>query len=469
MSARFINKDGVPLHSSAFKWRRFANWVPAALTYATFYMGRYNYAVVKGDMGARFHLDRGETGLIATCGFWSYALSCMINGPLADKFGGRKGMLIGAAGTVAFNLIIGLLFLNGWITKVLISMSLLYAVNMYFQAWGALSVTKVNSSWFHVRERGVLGGWYGSMISLGYFLALSIGGWILAHFNWYWIFLIPSMVIGTMFVVECFMLRNKPSDAGYEDFDVGDGTAGDERKVNWDYLWKRMTEPVMLILIAAEFCTGFVRQGLLLYYTEYMREVHNIGTDTALFWWGGFGITLGGITGSLSIGWLSDKVFQSRRPPVACIYYVGQVIALLMLGFAPGPIAAAFLVGFSCMFIFGIHGILSGTASMDFGGRKAAATATGMMDGIQYVAAGLTGFGLGWVLKNYYWDGTPFIIGYTPSWLVKIFGWKSMPYIASYTPANASIWVFCIIPFSIIGALLMTRIWNERPKKAAAH
>ncbi len=444
-----IEKSDVPVYSPKFKWRRFFNWFPLALTYATFYMGRYNFNVVKGDMGEMFHYDKVEMGIIATAGFWTYALSVMINGPLADKLGGRKGMLIGAAGTVIMNLIIGLLFLNGYCTKVLVSMSLLYAVNMYFQSWGALSVTKVNSHWFHIDERGILGGWFGAMISVGYFLAYSIGGWILAHFSWYWVFIFPSIVISVMFVVEYFLLRNRPSHAGYTDMDVGDGTHNDETPVDWKYLRERMTEPVMLFLIAAEFCTGFVRQGLLLYYTEYMSQVHHIDKTSALFWWGGFGITVGGVIGALSCGWLSQKLFNSRRPPVACIFYACQVPALLMLGFAPGPAVAAFMVGFSCMFIFGIHGMLSGTASMDFGGRKATATATGWLDGVQYLASGLTGFGLGWVLKTYGWDG--------------------VPYVPSYNPANAWVWVVCIIPFSIIGALLMIPIWNVKPGNKSAH
>ena len=58
-------------------------------------------------------------------------------------------------------------------------MSLLYAVNQYFQSFGALSVVKVNAPWFHVKERGVFGGVFGIMISSGYFLALTVGGWIL--------------------------------------------------------------------------------------------------------------------------------------------------------------------------------------------------------------------------------------------------------------------------------------------------
>ena len=32
---------------------------------------------------------------------------------------------------------------------------IVYAVNMYFQSYGAVSIIKVKAYWFHVRERGV--------------------------------------------------------------------------------------------------------------------------------------------------------------------------------------------------------------------------------------------------------------------------------------------------------------------------
>ena len=58
------------------------------------------------------------------------------------------------------------------------------------------------------------------------------------------------------------------------------------------------------------------------------------------------------------------------------------------------------------------------------------ATVTGLLDGIQYVASGLTGFLLGSLLDKY--------------------GWSS--------------WTYMIMPFSLIGAVLMTTLWNATPK-----
>jgi OPA family glycerol-3-phosphate transporter-like MFS transporter len=426
-------------HSPEYRRRRFANWFPLGLTYATYYMGRYNLNAASSTMMEKFDLTKADWGLIGTAGFWTYALAVAFNGPLADRIGGKKAILIGAAGAAALNLIIGLLFLNGWQTKLIVGMSLLYAVNCYFQSFGALSVVKVNAPWFHVKERGVFGGIFGIMISSGYFLALTVGGWILSYMNWYWVFIVPSILMAIMFVVDYVLVKDKPSEAGFKDFDTGDATSKDADKdtpVDFGYLMKRVfTNPVILTVIAAEFCTGFVRQGVMFWYVPFLKEVHHIEHGTTLYSIASTGITVGGILGGLLCGYLSDHLFGSRRPPVAFIFYIGQIVALLMLGATTSPTIAAFLIPFVVMWVFGVHGMLSATSAMDFGGTKAVATVTGICDGVQYIASGLTGFALGGVLDKYGWGA----------------------------------WTYMIIPFSVIGALLMTRLWNETPLRKGAH
>ena len=451
-------------HSPAFRLRRFMNWFPLGLTYAAMYMGRYNFNIVKNDIGAWYHLDKGQMGIIATAGFWTYGLSVALNGPLADYFGGRKAILVGALGAAAVNVGIGFMFLDNHVSQILLSMSLLWSLNMYFQSFGALSVVKVNSTWFHVKERGVFGGIFGTMISSGYFLATTIGAWLLASFHsWTVIWFVPAAAMAFMFGVDWLLVRNRPSHAGLTDFDTGDGSnahlAEDAPMPLRDLIRKVFKNPIIVALIGAEFCTGFVRQGVMLYFTEYLQEIYHLGKKEHLFWWTGVAFMGGGILGGLLCGWMSDKLFQSRRPPVAFVFYLVQVVMLGLLGLTlgqgtrGGQIWAVVLLGLTAMFIFGVHGMLSGTASMDFGGRKAAATVTGALDGIQYIGSGLTGFGLGWILKTYGWDGTP---------LLAVAGTHS------HQPTHAWVWVGAIIPFSLAGAFIMTRIWNAKAG-AAAH
>ncbi len=421
-------------HSAEFRRRRFMNWFPLGLTYATFYMGRYNLNVASSDIMTAFSMSKETFGFIATAGFWTYAVSVIFNGPLADRFGGKKAIVLGGCGAALFNLVIGLLFLNGWSTRIVVGMSLLYAANQYFQSFGALSVVKINAPWFHVRERGVFGGIFGIMISSGYMLALGVGGRVLATFGWKWVFIVPSFLILLMVIIDAIVLRNRPEEAGFPRIATGDATShlDEKTQVGLGYVLRRaFANPVVLTLMAAEFCTGFVRQGLMLWFTPFLKEVHGVPAGSGMHEIASIGVTVGGIAGGLLCGYLSDRWFASRRPPVAFLFYLGQIVTLMALGAAGSPLLASLLIGLSCMWIFGVHGMLSGTASMDFGGTRGAATVTGLLDGVQYLASGLTGFGLGGLLDR--------------------FGWGS--------------WVFFLVPFSLIGALLMLKLWNVTPAK----
>jgi OPA family glycerol-3-phosphate transporter-like MFS transporter len=437
-----------PRHPFAFRLRRFANWFPLGLTYASLYMGRYNFNVYRNHAHELHGLSDAQVGTIATVGFWVYASSLLVNGPLAEKIGGRRAILIGVAGAALVNLAIAL-FLRGPANdgNVVLGLSLLYGANMYFQSFGAISVVKVNAAWFHWRERGLIGGVFGSMISLGYYLALGIGGLVYAHLPFWALFLVPSAVLVVMLVVDVVLVRDRPSHAGLDDFDTGDeprrgsgsapvDEAAGEELPFVEVVGRVLRHPVLRVLAFAEFCTGIVRQGLLLHYGRFLAQVHHV-TEKATpvrYQIASLGITVGGILGALLCGVLSDKVFGSRRAPVAFIFYIGQVVALVALGLAGSSLMAVLLVGFACMWIFGVHGMLSGTASMDFGGRRAAATAAGLLDGVQYLGSGLVGVGLGALLDRYHW----------------------------------SIWPYALVPFSIVGGALMLRLWDARPARADA-
>ncbi|MEW6733006.1 MAG: MFS transporter, partial [Acidobacteriota bacterium] len=303
-----------------------------------------------------------------------------------------------------------------------------------------LSVVKVNAPWFHVRERGVFGGIFGIMISSGYLLAFSAGGLVLKYLPWYFVFIVPSIAMLVMFTIVSIAVKSTPQEAGFQNFNTGDASSGDEAPVNRAYLVKKIfTNPIILTIAVAEFFTGFVRQGLLFYFPRFLENVHKIPPKTTLAVWAGLGVTIGGILGGLLCGFLSDRFFQSRRPPVAFIFYMGQIVALVMLGLAGHPLLATILIGFSCMWIFGVHGMLSGTASADFGGKKAAATATGLLDGVQYIASGFASLGFGYLIKE--------------------FGW------------SVWIWPLSITLFSVCGGLMMIRVWNAKPqpKGTGAH
>jgi MFS transporter, OPA family, glycerol-3-phosphate transporter len=345
-------------------------------------------------------------------------------------------MLIGVFGSVVFNIAFGFgayMGVLGTGTLLLTYFSSVWALNAYFQSYSALALIKVNSSWFHVRERGVFSAIFGSMIQSGRALIFVIGGIAVAFLPWQWVFFIPAGIMLGMGLMTFAIVRDSPEEAGHPAFDTADASSGDTEKVDMKYLMKKVfTNPITVTIAVAEFCTGFVRHGFEQWFPRYMQEAQHLKLDSPVFQRGAISVVIAGIAGAFAAGTLSDWMFKSRRPPVAFIGYALQILCLAVVWISPGFewIIAAFVL--NSFAISMVHSMLSGTASMDFGGRRAAASATGMFDGMQYIGGAAVGAGMGWMLESWGW-GT---------------------------------WAPSMIGFSLIGALLMMKLWNAVPTKA---
>src|SRR5437867_2910553 len=191
-----------PVHSSQFRLRRAQNWLALGLTYAAMYMARYNFPFANKALSDQFGWSRAQGGGIITTATLVYGISALFNGPLADRFGGRRAMLVGAVGACVFNLAFGLgayLGVLGTGPLLLGYLATVWTLNMYFQSYSALSLIKVNSGWFHVSERGVFSAIFGSIIQSGRaaVFALMTTSLVVA-LPWLWKFFLPAVVVGAM-------------------------------------------------------------------------------------------------------------------------------------------------------------------------------------------------------------------------------------------------------------------------------
>lgn len=440
-------------HSADYRRRRILNWLPLGLTYAFLYMARYNLTVSKNALGDL--MSKEAFGIIFAAGTITYAFSFLINGPLTDRIGGKRAILIGSAGSAIMNILMGVLLLGilswEWSVDLTLWFSIIYAANMYFQSYGAVAIVKVNASWFHVRERGVFGGIFGILISLGLYFAFD---WSQAIVNWtesvnptapqYWlVFFVPAAILLVWFVIDIFILRDQPSEAGFADFDTGDASSGEGNTpfVLKDILLRIFTNPVILTVGLIELCTGVLRNGVMHWFPIYAKEQIAAASQAASweFWLNNWGLMLmiAGASGGMLAGWMSDHLFGSRRAPVAGLFYGILLIAVVVMIFALDgtPHLLGGLVFVISIMVIGTHGMLSGTATMDFGGRKAAATAVGLIDGLVYLGTGIQSLSLGYI-----------------------------------TSTNWHYWPVFLVPFAAAGVLLTFRIWHAIPKgRSAAH
>ena len=399
-------------HSSAFRMRRIINWLPLGLTYAFLYMGRYNIVELMNQKV----ITQGEFGDIDAVGSIVYGLAFLINGPLADRWGGRITILIATAGAAACNGAIGLIMVMTGAAPSVHALIVLFAVNMYFQSFGAVSIVKVNASWFHLRERGTFGGIFGILISLGLYLAFDWAPKIASLTSPAWLFLAPAAILVVFWVLSFVFVRDTPGEAGLRDFDVADASSGETGPPDPALvIIKRMvTNPVLLIIASISLCSGFLRQGILKWYRTFASGVHVDNAWIYKHW--GMVSCIAGITGGMFAGIISDHLFKSRRPPVAVVLFavlLGGAIAIVPLLAAPWAIS--WVIAIMAMSVIGVHGMLSGVASQDFGGRRNAGTATGLIDGFVYFGTALQGTVYGHILPE---KGTPAAAD-TDAWL----GW----------------------------------------------
>ncbi len=452
-------------HTKEYLSRRKANWLPLGLTYAFLYMGRYNLKVSKYAFGEMAGSDgtplmgNADFSYIFAVGTIVYGISFLINGPLTDRMGGRFSILTGSLGALVMNAIMGLATLSllhqGPFHQALgqnfvLIFSILYAMNMYFQSFGAVAIVKVNAPWFHVRERGVFGAIFGILISLGIYFAFDVGGMVLEFFGLEWVFFVPSIMLAIFWVIDFKVVRNSPSDAGLLDFNTGDATSGDDGpQLGARAVFKKMlTNPIILTIAGVEFCSGFLRQAIMQWYGSYAKQTDMVlGLKNSFVnenW--GMLLCIAGITGGVFAGTISDHLFQSRRGPVAGVLYGLMLISSVVLAFTYTTPIVGWLVIFMSMAVIGVHGMLSGTASMDFGGTKNVGIAVGIIDGFVYLGTGIMSITYGILLPKMQLNDAGVLIG------------------PATDPANWKAWPLAMIPIAAVGLILAVRLWNAKPK-----
>jgi MFS transporter, OPA family, glycerol-3-phosphate transporter len=244
-------------------------------------------------------------------------------------------------------------------------------------------------------------------------------------------------------------VRNTPAEAGLADFDVADASSGETGPPDRAavIIRRMLTNRVILIIALISLCSGFLRQGILKWYRTFAGAVHLTGTFVYAHW--GMVSCICGITGGIFAGVVSDHLFKSRRPPVSTVLFallLGGSVAIFPLLQAPG--AVSWVIAGMAVAVIGVHGMLSGVASQDFGGRRNAGTATGLIDGFVYLGTALQGFVYGNLL---------------PPAMITVDG-KSVANPGFGDVHNWFAWPVAMIPIAVIGLVLSISIWGAQVK-----
>lgn len=308
---------------------RLSIMIAITVGYGVSYTCRLGLSVVKKPLidGGIFSAD--DLGLIGSGIFYGYAFGKLVNGFLADHANVRKflsaGVLLSALTNIAM----------GWSPLLWVWVAL-WALNGWFQGFGAPGGIVALSQWFGNRERGRYYGIWSTAHSLGEGLTFVGSAALVAWFGWRAAFAGPGILcVAVAFLMYPF-LQDRPRTLGLPAVadwkgDRNDPTA--KPQSTWQMQLSILKLPSIWILALASATMYMTRYGLNSWGMLYLQETKGYSDLQA----GGLLALnpLAGLLGCAAYGFISDKMFRARRPPVNLICALMEIAALATMFWTP--------------------------------------------------------------------------------------------------------------------------------------
>lgn len=395
-----------------WRWQVFGiTW----LAYAGFYLTRKSFAVAKVELEKMpdVALSSEQMGLIDGTYLAAYAFGQYAWGIAGDRFGPRKVVMTG----MLFSTIIA--FSMGY-TTVALTLGVLNFLQGLCQSSGWAPLTKNVSAFFSQRERGVVMGFWCTNYALGGFIAGLLAGYAAKLGGYQYAYFVPAAALLVIWILFILLQRNRPEDVGLPSIEEYHGekpavldedeTPDEEPEGSWKVILEVLSSPMVWLLAGVYFFVKPTRYAVLFWGPVFVHdkldsEVFESAAISSLF-------ELVGPVSVIASGFISDRIFGARRMPVIVLGMFGLAILLFSIGLLPPSrfLLGSYLMGIGLL-IFGPDALISGTAAIDFGTKKGAATAAGLINGCGSLGAILGGFIPGYLRDNYGWGWIFAVLG----------------------------------------------------------
>jgi sugar phosphate permease len=361
------------------------------LAYATYYLGRKGFSVVKSTLSRELGFGTGTLAAIDTAYLIAYACGQVPSGLVADRWGARRlvaaGMFISAGACVAFGS-----SSTAW------AFAVCFALNGFAQATGWPGTTKIVAEWTTPRDRGRVMGLWSTCYQVGGIAATALASFALGHFGWRSAFFVPACGLA---LVALLVLWGVPRGSVQS-------RGPTEHVSGTSALRAALRMPLLYSYGACYFCIKLIRYSLLFWLPFYLHTAN--GFDEVASGYLSTGFEVGGVLGCIAVGYASDRSTRSRA----------TVAAITLLGLAVAVFAYAALHSLSALWhfcalgvigalLFGPDALLSGAAAQDAGGPEASATAAGMVNGLGSAGGLLQGAVTVGVQQAFGWHGLLYV------------------------------------------------------------
>ena len=404
----------VPPASIDAEYRRYRRQVFAGIFagYAAYYLVRNNLALAIPDI-LRDHPEysKAQLGLALTGLSIAYGLSKFLMGSVSDRSSPKYFLPLGLILSCAIMAVSGLY--KGLYASLGIVIAL-QTLNGWVQGMGWPPCGKTMVHWFSTKERGLVVSVWNVAHNVGGALVanLALAG-VLIFDDWGAKFYFNALIAAAVAVGVFFLLQNTPQSRGlppveeYKNDYRPDYSADHERTftfreiffehvLNNRYLWA--------IAVANAF-VYFVRYGVVNWIPTYLETAKGYSFRESSLAWSLY--EYAAIPGTIACGWISDKVFKSRRAPATILFMALTLVAVIVYWLnLHGPLwidyAALIAIGFLIygpIMIIGLH-------ALDLVPKKAAGTAAGFTGFFGYVfGSAIAGTGVGWIADRWGWHG----------------------------------------------------------------
>tara|TARA_R110002049_G_scaffold25557_10_gene89698 strand:+ start:6797 stop:8185 length:1389 start_codon:yes stop_codon:yes gene_type:complete len=363
------------------------------LSYGLGYVCRLALNVVKKPLMDGGIFTPEEMGLIGSMLLYGYALGKFSNGVLADYSNVKRFFAAGLFLSAMMN------FGMSMSTVVWLSATF-WVLNGWFQGFGAPACVVALANWFSNAERGRYYGLWSTAHSIGEGLTYLGIAFLIAMppkglgLPWQFGFWVPAAICVIAAGLVYYFLQDRPQTLGLPSVAEWRGDSGlrgtashDVRSIFKDQL-RVLAIPSIWVIALASSTMYITRYAINSWGNVYLQEIRGFDLfDANLFI---FLNTAAGILGCVAYGYVSDKLFDARRPPTNLIFGLMELLPLFVIFYGPANnfvLAAALIV-----YGFGLSGILAslgGLFAVDIAPKKVAGAAMGFIGIFSYLGAGL--------------------------------------------------------------------------------
>ena len=373
--------EDLPPRYHIFKWRvllAFAGF------YLFLYLGRFNFWPVAPLVKEDLSLSNFEVGLVNAMLLWGFGLGDLVHGRLAETYGLRLWVMIGAILTTVFNII------TSFATSA-VTMAIPWGIAGFVNAACWAPGISMISQWWPRKNRGMALGIVGTAAGGAMVTMWWISGYVGAEWGWRASFRYPPIIIAVLGIAFYFISKDRPTDVDLPEYVEDDVVSATPESIDPERL--KGIGPYQVLLGNSRFLLAchvkglenVVRYGLTTWVPIYYFEEGGLSIESTVLLT--ILLPLGYLAAPPIAGIISDRYLGSRRQPM--VIFSCMVSALVLVGIALAPPVNVTL-GASLLLIGGLSMGISpmSTVAVDIAGRRMSGTASGLLDAHGYAYAG---------------------------------------------------------------------------------